>query len=168
MKQSVLKLRLEKWCIFGFNLAGPAAVGIGVELCRLCKSSSGSYHAMLSLRGCGESWGLRQLPPVPLVITGVTLGVKISFAAGVWFFLCGSSKCPRREFVFVFFFFVPLLVITGVTFGVETCFVPGLWFLSLLKCVLACSFLDANFQVTFSTHSYDFGHGSVHFWHPEL
>ena len=48
------------------------------------------------------------------------------------------------------------------------------WFLmilcliSLLKCVLARLFLDVNFQVTFLTHNYHFGHGYGHFWYPNL
>jgi len=60
----------------------------------------------------------------------------------------------------------PFLVITGVTLGVETCCCRLVVF-SLLKCVLARSFLDVNFQVTFLTNNYDFGHGSCHFWYPK-
>ena len=48
---------------------------------------------MLPLRGCGEY--LRASPTAAgpfLVITGVTLGVETCFAAGLWFFLCGSFE----------------------------------------------------------------------------
>ena len=47
------------------------------------------------------------------------------------------------------------------------------WFLvilclvSLLKCVLARLFLDVNYQVTFLTHNYHFGHRYGRFWCPE-
>ena len=40
--------------------------------------------------------------------------------------------------------------------------------ISLLKCGLARLFLYVNFQVTFSTHNYNCGHGYGHFWCPKL
>ena len=40
-------------------------------------------------------------------------------------------------------------------------------FFLLLKCVLARSFLDVNFQVVFLTNNYDFGYGSGYFWYPK-
>ena len=46
-------------------------------------------------------------------------------------------------------------------FLVILCLIP------LLKCVLARLFLDVNFQVTFLTHNYHFGHGYGHFWSPK-
>ena len=51
--------------------------------------------------------------------------------------------------------------------GCRNLFCCRLVVFSLLKCVLARSFLDVNFQVTFLTNNYDFGHGSCHFWYPK-
>ena len=51
--------------------------------------------------------------------------------------------------------------------GCRNLFCCRLVVFSLLKCVLARSFLDVNFQVTFLTNNYDFGHGSGHFWYPK-
>ena len=51
--------------------------------------------------------------------------------------------------------------------GCRNLFCCRLVVFSLLKCVLARSFLDVNFQVTFLTDDYDFGHGSGHFWYPK-
>ena len=64
MKKIVLKLRHEKWSIFGSNLEGPAeGGGVCLSLQILQSMVSGSNHALLPLRGCGESYGLRPLPP---------------------------------------------------------------------------------------------------------
>ena len=51
--------------------------------------------------------------------------------------------------------------------GCRNLFCCRLVVFSLLKCVLARSFLDVNFQVTFLTNNYDFGYGSGHFWYPK-
>ena len=48
--------------------------------------------------------------------------------------------------------------------GCRNLFCCRLVVFSLLKCVLARLFLDVNFQVTFLTHNYHFGHRYGRFW----
>ena len=68
MNKTVLKLRHDKWSIFGSNLEGPAeGGGVCLSLQILQSMVSRFNHALLSLRGCGEylkGYALCRWPPL--------------------------------------------------------------------------------------------------------